>query len=223
MSDDFQQHEQDSAIDKIWTIVYSDMITNLMLFFLMLYGLSRMGGDARSEIMKGMEDKFRGKSEVEFRAQTVMKNVKEEAAEEKVSSLMEKQGLNKYTSVEINEKQIKITLNIPVLFASGNATIGESTKQVLAGVSKVLEAVPNAVIIEGHTDNMPVSQGAYPSNWELSVARAYSVIEYFVKEQKIDPARFIAAGYGEFRPVASNNTPEGRAQNRRIEIVMVRK
>jgi chemotaxis protein MotB len=70
---------------------------------------------------------------------------------------------------------------------------------------------------------MPVSQGPYLSNWELSVARAYSVIEYFTKEQKLDPARFIAAGYGEYRPIAPNDTPEGRAHNRRIEIVMVRK
>jgi chemotaxis protein MotB len=223
MSDDLQQHEQDSAIERIWTIVYSDMITNLMLFFLMLYGLSRMGGDSRSAIMKGMEEKFRGKSEVEFRAQKVLSNVKDEEVVERVRSLMEKQGVDKYTSIEINEKQLKITLNIPVLFASGNADLAESAKTALSGVSRILSAVPNTVIIEGHTDNMPVSQGPYLSNWELSVARAYSVIEYFVKERKIDPSRFVAAGYGEFRPIATNDTPEGRAGNRRIEIVMVRK
>jgi chemotaxis protein MotB len=93
----------------------------------------------------------------------------------------------------------------------------------LAGVSKVLAAVPNKVIIEGHTDNQPLAGGKYPSNWELSVARAYSVIEYFSKEKGISPERFIAAGYGEYRPVASNETLEGRAQNRRIEIVLLRK
>lgn len=223
MADDLHQHEQDSAIERIWTIVYSDMITNLMLFFLMLYGLSRMGITARGEIMQGMQDKFRGKSAVEFRAQKVLHTIKDEQTVERVNSLMEKQGANKFTSVEINEKQIKITLNIPVLFASGNAALAESAKTALGEVANVISSVPNAVIIEGHTDNMPVAQGAFASNWELSVARAYSVIEFFVNEKKIDPARFITAGYGEFRPVASNDTPEGRAANRRIEIVMVRK
>jgi len=223
MPDDFSQHEQDQAIDRIWTIVYSDMITNLMLFFLMLYGLSRMGGDARSEIMKGMQDKFRGKSEVEFRAQKVLKNVKDEEAVEKVNTMMERQGADKYTSVEINEKQIKITLNIPVLFASGSAELADSAKSALGGVARVIASVPNTVVIEGHTDNMPVGQGQYASNWELSVARAYSVIEYFVKQDRLDASRFVAAGYGEFRPVSPNDTPDGRAANRRIEIVLVRK
>jgi chemotaxis protein MotB len=223
MADDLNQQEQDTTIERIWTIVYSDMITNLMLFFLMLYGLSRMGVAARGEIMKGMQDKFRGKTAVEFKAQKVLSNIKDEEAVQKVNSFMEKQGVNKYTSVEINEKQIKITLTIPVLFASGNANLAESAKTALGEVAKVIQSVPNTVVIEGHTDNIPVSQGPYPSNWELSVARAYSVIEFFVKEKKIDPSRFVTAGYGEFRPIAANDTPEGRASNRRIEIVMVRK
>jgi chemotaxis protein MotB len=152
-----------------------------------------------------------------------MKNVMEEDAASKVSALMEKHGLEKYTSVEITEKQIKITLTVPVLFKPGDADLTGDAMTALAGVSKVLAAVPNKVIIEGHTDNQPLAGGKYPSNWELSVARAYSVIEYFSKEKGISPERFIAAGYGEYRPVASNETLEGRAQNRRIEIVLLRK
>jgi chemotaxis protein MotB len=222
-SDDLQQHEQDTAIERIWTIVYSDMITNLMLFFLMLYALSRMSGDARSDIMKGMEDKFRGKADVETRAQKVLKNMKEEDAAAKVSSMMDKQGLNQYTSVEIDEKQIRITLNVPVLFGSGAADLGPQAKKVLAGVSRILAAVPNQVIIEGHTDNQATGKSRYTSNWELSVARAYSVVDFFSREMKLDPARFVVAGYGEFKPVAKNDTPDGRAANRRIEILMVRK
>lgn len=222
MADDLRQHEQEADIERIWTIVYSDMITNLMLFFLMLYGLSRMTGDARKDIMQSMENKFRGKSAVEARAQKVLKNVKEEEAAAKVSSMMERQGLDKYTSVEINEKQIKITLTVPVLFGSGDASLTPQAKEALGAVAKVLVAVPNTVVIEGHTDNLPMSGGAYPSNWELSVARAYSVIEFFTKDKGIAPQRFVAAGYGEYRPMALNDTPEGRAANRRIEILMLR-
>lgn len=221
--EEVQQREQDSAIERIWTIIYSDMITNLMLFFLMLYGLSRMTGDARSEIMKNMQEKFRGKADVEARAQKVLKNMNEEDAAAKVTSAMEKQGVNEYTSVEINEKQIKITLTIPVLFASGDAMLTDQAKKVLAGVAKAIGSVQNKVVIEGHTDNMPIKSAKFRSNWELSVARAYSVVDFFVTERKLDPGRFIVAGYGEYKPVADNKTPEGRAENRRIGILMVRK
>lgn len=218
-----EQHQVGSNEEKIWTTVYSDMVTNLMLFFLMLYGLSRMSDAMRREIMEGMEQKFRGKTEVEMRAEKVLKEVHEQDAANAVSYLMEQQGLKNQTSVEINEKRIKITLNIPVLFASGDATLNPKSKGALAGVAKVLAGVPNPVIIEGHTDNIAISGSKYPSNWELSVARSYNVIEYFVKEQGLDPARFIAAGYGEYRPIASNETTDGRMKNRRIEIVMIRK
>ena len=214
-----QQHEQEN----IWTTVYSDMVTNLMLFFLMLYGLTRLSGDVRSDIMKGMEEKFRGKADVEARAEKVLKEVREEETAKKVGRLMEKEGLDRYTSVEVSEKQIRITLNVPVLFGSGDADLTEYAKNTLAGVSRIIASGPNTVIVEGHTDNIPLTAGMqYSSNWELSVARAYSVIEYFVQEKQLDPVRFIAAGYGEFRPVDANDTPSGRSRNRRIEMVMLR-
>ncbi|MFH1368661.1 MAG: flagellar motor protein MotB [Elusimicrobiota bacterium] len=222
-SEDFQQREQENAIERIWTIIYSDMITNLMIFFLMLYGLSRLSGDARSEIMKNMQEKFRGRADVEARAQKVLKDMKEEDAAAKVTSMMEKQGVDQYTSVEISEKQIKITLTIPVLFASGESYLTNEARKVLYGVSRILASVPNEVIIEGHTDNISVKSAKYQSNWELSVARAYSVVEYFTSVSRLDPGRFVVAGYGEYRPVADNSTPEGRSTNRRIEILMIRK
>ena len=220
---EWRHYQTDSDEEKIWMTVYADMITNLMLFFLMLYGLSRMSAEARLDIMKGMEQKFRGRTDVEARAERIMKEVREEEAANKVSSIMAKEGLEDQASVEISEKQIKITLNIPVLFAAGDIKLAGQAKQTLAGFAKVLSAVQNKVVIEGHTDNQPVTRGAFLSNWELSVARAYSVIEYFVMDKGIDPARFIAAGYGEYRPVAPNDSPEGRAKNRRIEMVMIRK
>lgn len=197
------------------------MVTNLMLFFLMLYGLTRMSADMRSDITKGLEKKFRGATYAEVRAEKIVKKFTEEETASKVSDLAqnEKSG---YTSVEINEKQIKITLNSPVLFTPGSAKLPDATKIALNDVAQIIKPVPNTIIIEGHTDNIPISRGQYATNWELSVARAYSVIEYFVKSKNIAAGRFVAAGYGEFRPVEGNETIEGRSRNRRIEIVMVR-
>ncbi|HAX62371.1 MAG TPA: hypothetical protein DCX95_07465 [Elusimicrobia bacterium] len=216
-----QRRESDSQEGNIWTTVYSDMVTNLMLFFLMLYGLTRMSADMRSDITKGLEKKFRGATSAEVRAEKVVKKFTEEETASKASDLAQSEK-SKYTSVEINEKQIKITLNSPVLFAPGSAQLPDATKIALNDVAKIIKPVSNTIIIEGHTDNRPISRGQYATNWELSVARAYSVIEYFVRVKNIPAGRFVAAGYGEFRPVEGNETEEGRARNRRIEIVMVR-
>ncbi|MEW6556331.1 MAG: flagellar motor protein MotB [Elusimicrobiota bacterium] len=215
------RRETDSQEGNIWTTVYSDMVTNLMLFFLMLYGLTRMSADMRADITKGLEKKFRGATSAEFRAEKVVKKFTEEETATKVSELVQNEKLE-YTSVEVTEKQIKIILNSPVLFNPGSAELPAATKIAMKDVARIIKPVPNTIIIEGHTDNRPITRGQYATNWELSVARAYSVIEFFSVVFGIPESRFVAAGYGEFKSVASNETEEGRARNRRIEIVMVR-
>ena len=76
--------------------------------------------------------------------------------------------------------------------------------------------------VEGHTDNLPINTPRFPSNWELSTARATSVIRYLIEEENLDPERLSAAGYGEYRPIDANDTPEGRARNRRVDLVILR-
>jgi chemotaxis protein MotB len=222
MNDNKRQTNTDSVEEKIWLTVYADMITNLMMFFLMLFGLTRFSAATQKDISKGLEEKFRGKSDVEVRAEKVLKDYREEEAATKVTTLMEQQGLDKYTSVQVTEKQIRVSMNIPVLFASGDSALTRAAQDALGPIAKVLASVPNKILVEGHTDNVPISVGKYQSNWELSVARAYSVIDFFVQSRKIDPERFIAAGFGEYKPIGANDTVEGRAKNRRIEIVMLR-
>ncbi|MBN1383760.1 MAG: flagellar motor protein MotB [Elusimicrobia bacterium] len=205
----------------IWTTVYSDMMTNLMMFFLMLYGLTRMPDDKKADIVKGLEKRFQGKSKL-VRAEKIVKRFTDEQTESQVKELTKKEGLDAYTTVKITEKYITLTLTAPVLFTPGSAKLSDFTEKTLNEVAKILRPLTNQVIIEGHTDNTPITKGIYKSNWELSVARAYSVIEFFVKEKGLAESRFITAGYGEYRPVADNNTNEGKAKNRRIEIVMIR-
>jgi len=131
--------------------------------------------------------------------------------------------------IQITQLKGKLTVNLvdKILFDSGKAEIkGDGTK-VLDKVASVLNGVADKNIrIEGHTDNVPISgalMSKYASNWELSTARATSVARYLQDQDKVDPTRLVAAGYGEYHPIASNDTPEGRAQNRRIEIVLVPK
>ena len=133
---------------------------------------------------------------------------------------------------EINDKQIKlqmmekglvITVVGDLLFDSGKAKIRSEARPLLDKVAAILKdnMAQFNVGIEGHTDNVPIKSSGWKSNWELSTARALSVLHYLLNEQGISPERLSAIGYGEYRPVASNDTKDGRKQNRRVEIVIL--
>lgn len=125
--------------------------------------------------------------------------------------------------LKMNEKGLVITFVADVLFDSGKAKIKSGALGGLDKVAKILqENVPQLNIgIEGHTDNVPIRASGWKSNWELSTARALSVLHYLVDEKDISPDRVSAIGYGEYKPVASNDTKEGRQLNRRVEIVIL--
>jgi chemotaxis protein MotB len=114
---------------------------------------------------------------------------------------------------------ISVEINASVLFSPGQALLQKPSIQVLSAVAQVVAMVPNAVQIEGHTDNIPISTPGYPSNWELSTARASSVVRLFI-ENGVDPARLRAIGFADQRPVDPNDTNEGRARNRRVTVMI---
>jgi flagellar motor protein MotB len=132
---------------------------------------------------------------------------------------------DKQVKLEMAEKGLVITVVGDLLFDSGKAKIRTEAYPVLNKVAVVLtENVPDFNVgIEGHTDNVPIKLSGWKSNWELSSARALSVLHYLVNEKGIDPSRLSAVGYGEYRPVASNDTKSDRQQNRRVEIVIIPK
>jgi chemotaxis protein MotB len=126
--------------------------------------------------------------------------------------------------VTISELQGNLTLNIldRILFDSGQAVIKPEGEEVLRQIGGVLDQVPNRQIhVMGHTDNIPIHTPVYPSNWELSAARALAAVRFLVDGGGVDPKRIAAVAHGEFQPIASNATPEGRARNRRITIVVL--
>jgi chemotaxis protein MotB len=124
-------------------------------------------------------------------------------------------------SVAIDRGRMVIQLPQDILFQSGSATIGADGSQTLGEVAAVLADLADRTFqVEGHTDNVPISTARFPSNWELSSARALSVVRLLV-QNGVPPANLSGAGYGEFQPKASNDTPDSRRLNRRIEIVML--
>lgn len=124
--------------------------------------------------------------------------------------------------LDLAKKGIVVGVLADVLFGSGSADMSAEGKKVLTKISNVLKKIPdnNHFVVEGHTDNVPIRYSHWSSNWELSSQRALSVLEYLIQESGLDPMRFSAQGYGEYRPVADNSTDAGKKQNRRVEIVI---
>ena len=123
-------------------------------------------------------------------------------------------------SVRRTELWIEVEINSDILFPTGSATLEGSARQTLGTLADVLQDVPNGVRVEGHTDNVPIATAQYPSNWELSAARAASVVHLFA-DHGVQPQRLAMMGYGEFRPRASNDMAEGRNRNRRVMVIIL--
>lgn len=125
--------------------------------------------------------------------------------------------------LEMTERGLVITFLAEIFFDSGKSELRQDAKVSLRKVAEILKGGVKGsdLAIEGHTDNVPIRHSPWKSNWELSVHRSLAVLHYFINETGIDPRRLSAVGYGEFRPVASNDTESGRQQNRRVEIVVL--
>lgn len=222
----FRKEELEGHLNKnaLWAIVYGDMMSYLMILFLLMlsFQLSKQVEDV-DPIEKSLSDiqrVFGGKIDprVEKRSQ---QRDKEMLLREKLSAKAEGGELGGGASVIMTEKRISLSLGEGVLFDSGRSELKPAAAAVLEAVAKDMVSMENEVRVEGHTDNVPIKHGAYKSNWELSMARAYAVIQK-LQEYGVDPKRISGVGYGEYRPVGDNKTPEGRAQNRRIEISLLR-
>jgi chemotaxis protein MotB len=123
-------------------------------------------------------------------------------------------------SVKRNDYWIELEMNSELLFLSGEAALSKKAQPALKKIAEVINALPNAVNVEGHTDNVPIGNLKFPSNWDLSSARATSVVQELVKEG-INPTRLSAIGYGEFHPIGNNKIDEGRFKNRRVTLVLM--
>lgn len=232
-------HEAENEADERWVISYADLVTLLFGFFLLLYATADQNITKFESLARGLSDAFNvpvneglrdgtpffeegsgivpGASDV---TNAVIENdllfvrdlVQRESAE---------LGLVGRILVSEEEDGISIRLADNLVFPAASAELREEALPLLEIVAAVLNELDREVRVEGHTDNIPLVTHDYASNWELSSARATAVLRYLVDEGEADPTRIFAAGYGEFRPVADNLTPEGRAVNRRADIVIL--
>lgn len=125
-------------------------------------------------------------------------------------------------TVSSNELWLQIELKDSILFGSGSAETSEQAQKIFDEIAAILKSYSNPVQVEGFTDNIPIKSAKYPTNWELSSARASAIVKYLVTKG-VAPERLSAVGYGEYQPVAPNTTEAGRAQNRRVAIMVAKR
>lgn len=215
-----------------WITTFSDTITLLLTFFILLYSMSTVDANKFKQMATSLQNVLSGDSSNSILTlnntygeipvvgkkggyinkksmyEEIWKYITQNKMEDKVEVIKESRG-------------VVLRLKENVLFDTAKADIKWESTSILNMISDILKRFPeNGVIVEGHTDNVPISNYKYPSNWDLSTARAVNVLRYFVEVNKMNPDRFTAAGYGEFRPIVSNDNEMNRAKNRRVNIII---
>lgn len=138
-----------------------------------------------------------------------------------VEAYLVKQGAQNKVTLEITRRGLIVSLKEAGFFNSGQATIKPEAYELINTIAEVMTQYNNPLRLEGHTDNVPISTAQFPSNWELSTARATNGLKYLLNNFDVDANKISATGYAEFRPIADNATSEGRARNRRVDLVML--
>jgi chemotaxis protein MotB len=196
--------------------VYGDMITFVMMLFILLFILT---------YNEQQDETFFTQMRLVFGAKEIQQEeaiTSEELFVSKLQGYIEKEKLEEHARILVDEQKVKLILNPPVLFDIGKAKIKISGRKVIDDMAMIFTDVRNPIVIEGHTDNVPIYNEEYKSNWELSFHRAFSVVKHFIHKHRFTPKQLSAVGYGEYHPITKNDTAENRNKNRRIEINLIR-
>jgi chemotaxis protein MotB len=219
-----------------WMGTYSDLVTLLLVFFIMLFSMASVDKEKFQNVADSLRNQFlhissgeviggeTGKAVIGLENNNILPQednaAKIRKMEEDLEATIKELGLDEHVSVINDEHTITLRINSAILFDSGYADIKASGKDVLLKLGKFFQNIPNKVIVQGHTDNVPINTPLFPTNWELSTKRATNVVIYLVDECGLEPIRMTATGNGEFQPIKPNNSEENRQQNRRIDILI---
>ncbi|MDG4474748.1 OmpA/MotB family protein [Thiovibrio frasassiensis] len=240
-------HEKEPNLER-WLVSYADFITLLFAVFVMLYAMSIVDQKKMEEVQASIQSSFSGPQTLTPALKVIgnkdfglIPEVVEPPvppqSQEEVSSAAEAQefsqikqdiqnNLQEYggkneVQLTVNERGLVISLKEAGFFPSGTAQVQPGALPLLDKIATSISRYANTLRIEGHTDNVPVKSPTFPSNWELSTARANSIVHYLMEKHGFMGAKLSVTGYGEYRPIADNATEEGRKLNRRVDIVML--
>ncbi|WP_391117325.1 flagellar motor protein MotB [Psychrobacillus sp. L3] len=240
MAKKHKKHREEEHIDESWLIPYADILTLLLALFIVLFSMSTIDQKKLEQMSEVFNQIFDGANglmdnsspmEVPITSTETSDNDQSSAYIEDQQALSAiKASVDEYIAVNALEKQfatkltdegLLVTIRENILFDMGKAQVKSEYRQIAEDISDLLVFdPPRNVVITGHTDNIPISSSEFSSNWELSVMRSVNFLKILVGKGTIDPLYFSAKGYGEFKPVASNDTVEGRAKNRRVEVLI---
>ena len=225
-----------------WLVSYADFVTLLFGFFVVLYAFARADQKKQVQVVQAIDSAFKSMgvfsdSSQAAGAQDAAQPAHAAMGEEVLTPMQVKYDLNRIqhdlsltlakqiashtVSLEMGRDGLVISLREAGFFDSGSAAPKAAALPTLRQIAERLSATPYDLRIEGHTDNVPIHNAEFDSNWELSAARATRIARLFLEMKAILPDRISAAGYAEFHPVASNDTAEGRAENRRVDLVVL--
>ena len=233
-----------------WVISYADFVTMLLALFMVMFAANSMGElkvkDVNNSIQKVFVNKNADINTIEENTSTTPENIKNEEQNKTEENILEnsgktildggdgildgqkvvevmKENIDADTTVEIikTDRGVVIRLNDTMLFDQGSAIIKPQAKATLDKISVSLGKFQNPILIEGHTDSMPIRNERFPSNWELSTARATNIIGDLTETHTSPPSRLAGVGYGEYMPIEENTSPQGRAKNRRVDIIVL--
>lgn len=208
-----------------WVVSYADFITLLFALFTTLYAISHVDQVKLKSFTGSMKKAFKTGSADAVDTAVIeglaVPNYADIGLENELREGFKKFAIMESIVVSRDERGVVVSLGDTLLFESGTAEIRTATRPMFAAVASMIKKTQRSVIIEGHTDNLPLRNPRYASNIELSAARAGAVFAFFMAEDHVSPDQLSTAGYGEYRPVSSNASPEGRARNRRIDIIFV--
>jgi chemotaxis protein MotB len=222
-----------------WLTTFNDLVTLLMVFFVLLFTMGSVDTKAMEEFKNALQSGLGILGEGSF-VSIEVRNSRQDLGnaallrqadgevepvddpqeavpmDEALETFAAEPGIN----VSYSNQGAHITFEDFLLFDFGKADINSGGLAFLDKMAVLIQKIPYPVRVEGHTDNVPIHTARFPSNWELSIARAVSVVKYFAESGKITPQRLSAVGYGETRPLVPNDSPANRTRNRRVEIVL---
>ncbi|TWD94829.1 chemotaxis protein MotB [Peribacillus frigoritolerans] len=237
-----QRHEE--HIDESWLVPYADILTLLLALFIVLFASSSVDAVRFQQLSNVFNQVFTsGTGFMDFPSDSpsneptspeqrtgaedlekLGKNEQEELTEvqERVNAYIEKNDLTDKLGTNLTDEGMLISIRENVLFESGVAEVRSANRKMAKEISGLLVMdLPRNIIVSGYTDNIPIKNSKYESNWDLSVMRSVNFMKLLLENKDLDPEMFSAKGHGEFKPVASNETKKGRAKNRRVEILIV--
>lgn len=218
-----------------WVVTFGDLMSLLLCFFVLLLSFSELDRQKYKQVAGSMEKAFGVQRKIKIMEipkgmKIIAKNFDQELIETRIREELGKEiedmlasqldNLRELIDYEESGQQVTLRLMGESTFDSGSVEIRDQLKPLLTSVAKIINKAQGDIVISGHTDNVPIRGGPYPTNLRLSIARAAAVAEYMLVNSKIAPQRISTMGFGEYRPLENNDTAAGRAKNRRVEIIL---